>query len=232
MNLSLAITTMNRFEMTVKSFEKVLHDDRIDDIVILDDASTDGSFQKLCDVFGGEDKVRIIGRLTNGGMGRAKFEAIGYCRNPHVIIFDSDNTLDETYLDALDAISPHAFRDNLILMPEAALPGFNFSRYAGQYINANNAKDYLVDPMFRCAINCCNYVVPKDTYLKCYKEDTAVKGTDTINFNYNWLKMKCQFFVVPDMKYQHLQHSGSGFLADLDYNMKNAKEVEQKIMEL
>ena len=45
--ISLAITTYNRVEMTIKSFERVLDDERIDDIIIVDDHSLPEMYQKL-----------------------------------------------------------------------------------------------------------------------------------------------------------------------------------------
>ena len=45
--VTLAITTYNRIDMTVKSFAQVLDDPRITEIVIVDDHSTDQIFAVL-----------------------------------------------------------------------------------------------------------------------------------------------------------------------------------------
>jgi glycosyltransferase involved in cell wall biosynthesis len=232
MKISLCLTTFNRYDLTVKAIDQVLDDQRIDDVVILDDASTDGSYEKLVDHFFGKKKVRIIRQGINRGMARNKMDAIFYSDATYCIIFDSDNVIGPDYLDAMEGVSPHGFRDDVILVPEYAMPGFDFTAYSGMYINSSNAKKYMEDPMFRCLLNCCNYVVPVNAYLLCYEEDKSIKGTDTIKFNYLWLKNGNQFFVVPGMRYKHLQHAGSGFLADIDYNMAKAKEIENLIRAL
>src|SRR5688572_28640863 len=100
MKLSLCITTYNRYEMTIESFSKVLDDPRIDDIVIIDDASEDGSGLMLFNYFKDNDKVRVILQATNKGMCKNKFDAIAFARNEWAIIFDSDNIIGPDYLDA------------------------------------------------------------------------------------------------------------------------------------
>lgn len=123
MKLSLAITTYNRYEMTVESFAQVIDDPRIDDIIILDDCSTDGSYEKLRDHFKENEKVRVIRQAQNRGMSVTKRDAIALCNNREVVIFDSDNKLGKDYLDALEAVGD--FSDETLYLPTAANPQFN-----------------------------------------------------------------------------------------------------------
>jgi hypothetical protein len=81
-------------------------------------------------------------------------------------------------------------------------------------------------------MNTCNYLVNREEYLKIYQHNPEMKGTDTIWFNYLWLKAGNSFYVVPGMEYYHRVWEGSGFLADCDYNMKRAKEVKELIKQL
>lgn len=231
MKLTLAITTFNRFELTVKSFANVIDDNRIDDIIILDDCSTDGSYEILMEFFDGNDKIRVIKNERNIGISLNKNKAISLAKNNKVIIFDSDNTLTTEYIDAL--FTNGKLTDELVInIPEFAEPNFNFTKYSGEYIDYNKAKLYMSDPMFRCAINCCNYVVDRNMYLQVYKNDDTVKETDTLAFSYLWLKYGYSFYVVKGMRYNHLVHENSGWLSNANYNMAKAKEYEQKIMEL
>jgi glycosyltransferase involved in cell wall biosynthesis len=226
---SLAITTMNRYELTVKSFEKVLHDDRISEIIILDDASTDGSFEKLTTALAGENKVRVIGRLKNAGMSRAKFEAIGYSKEPFAIILDSDNEISTEYIDALDGLE---LDDKTIYMPEWARPTFDYRAYAGLTFDRTNIKEYLDKPMFEALLNTSNYVVPVAEYCKIYKEDPTVKGSDTVYFAHLWLAAGNKFHVVKGLQYDHLQHSESGWLKDASYNMVRGRQTIEQIKNL
>jgi len=234
LKLSLAITTYNRFDLTVKSFEKVIDDPRIDDIIILDDKSTDDSYMKLVDHFHlkGNEKVRVMQQAENRGMSRNKADAISLSINDFVLILDSDNTMDNSYLDALEKV-PNIFdNESIIYMPDFAAPGFNYEKFDGMTIDKSNAKEVVADPMGNCAFNTANYVVNKYYYGKVYEHNPDHLASDTIWYNYLHLKSGGSFYVVPGMKYQHLQHEGSGFLKDINLNMANAEKVRKLIMEL
>lgn len=230
MYLSLCITTYNRFELLKESFAQVINDPRINDIVILDDASTDGSYEKIVEYYKGVDKVRVIRQAQNRGMQQNKRDAIAYAKNEFAIILDSDNSFGVDYINAI--YSGGQMIPDVINCPDFAYPDFDFRKYSGQFINRKNAKKFMSDPMFRCFLNCCNYCVPKYSYLQTYRHDPLVKETDTIAFNYHWLNADYSFYMVPDCKYHHLVHKESGFLKNIDYNMVKAKEFENKIMQL
>lgn len=232
MELSVALTTFNRFEWTIRAIEQVIDDERIKEFVIVDDASTDNSFLRLANHYKDNQKVRLIQQVKNRGMSYNKYTAVSYCRTQYVALWDSDNTFDKSYLDALFASPMIAKQVDVILCPEFARPGFDYRDYCGLWINKSNVKELMNDPIFRCLLNTCNYVFPRDEYLKIYKEDLSIKATDTIHFNYLWLLAGHSFYVVRDMQYDHLQHSGSGFLQDLNHNMAKAKEIENLIKSL
>lgn len=231
MKLSLCITTYNRYEMTIESFAKVIDDPRIDDIVIMDDCSTDGSGIMLANMFTRHPKVRVFLQAENRGMSKNKHDAISFANNNFAVILDSDNSIDTDYIDAIHAEEPKRSNE-VILSPDFAYPNFDFRKYSGKYIHKGNVKSFMGDPMFRCFLNCCNYCVPKNTYLKTYQYDQSVKETDTIAFNYEWLKAGYLFYIIPNCKYHHLVHKDSGFIKNIDYNMIKAKEFENKIMQL
>jgi glycosyltransferase involved in cell wall biosynthesis len=230
MNLSLCITTYNRFELLKESYAQVIDDRRISEIIIVDDCSTEpGIKEKVNSLAGG--KVKVFHQVKNRGMAENKMCAISYASNDFAIILDSDNSLGVGYIDAIYA-NESKMSNKVILSPEFAYPEFDFRKYSGQFIDRHSAKKFMNDPMFRCFLNCCNYCVPKNTYIKTYQHDPAVKETDTIAFNYHWLNAGYSFYMAPGCKYNHLVHKNSGFLKNIDYNMVKAKEFENKIMQL
>lgn len=226
--ISLCITTYNRYELLMESFAQVLDDARISEIVIVDDCSDNDIYQKIVDATKDMYKVQLYSNPKNLGMSLNKKRAIEMACNEWVIIFDSDNVIGPSYLDA---IPPHRFAHE-IYCPSFSKPQFNYGRYAGQYIDANTAGLLMLHPMGECIFNTCNYLVNRDEYLKVYQHNPEMKGTDTIWFNYLWLKAGNSFYVVPGMEYYHRVHEGSGFLADCDYNMRKAKEVKELIKQL
>lgn len=235
MNLSLAITTYNRCDLLFESFAQVLNDDRIDDIVILDDCSKPEIYAEVKKVFGllNDPKIKLIRQAENRGMSLNKRDAVAYCKNDWVILFDSDNVIGRDYLDALfDLSNGFKFSGDCIFCPSFASPNFDYSKYESEFIDLPVAKRIIKEPMGNCLFNTCNYVVNKKDYLEVYEHNPAMKGTDTIYFNYLWLKAGGLFYVVPGMQYFHRVHDGSGFMEDVNYNMKKAEEVKKLILSL
>lgn len=248
MKLSLCITTYNRYEMTIESFAQVLNDDRIDDIVIIDDCSQDGSAEKLVRYFNEHDKRGIIniGRQEeNVGMSQNKAAAIAAAKNDWCIIFDSDNIIGPDYLDAFfnyvthrNKLIPGLIPPDYILCPDFAKPSFNyraFSKFEPPTYGIYDAKDAarcIIDSRFNCLMNTCNYIVNRDYYLKTYQHHPEHKASDTIWHNYNHLKSGGRFAVVPGMEYFHRVHNGSGFMENVQYNMAKAEEVRKLIQQL
>lgn len=230
MKLSLCITTFNRFELLKESYAQVIDDGRVSEIIIVDDCSNEpGIKDKVNGLAGG--KVKVFHQAQNRGMAENKMCAISYASNEFAIILDSDNSFGVDYIDALYA-SGQFMTDKVISCPDFAYPDFDFRKYSGLFIDRNNAKKFMSHDMFRCFLNCCNYCVPKNTYVKTYRHDPLVKETDTIAFNYHWLNAGYSFYMVPGCRYNHLVHKNSGFLKNIDYNMVKAKEFENKIMAL
>lgn len=235
MKLSLCLTNYNRTELLAASFAQVLKDERIGEVVISDDCSSDSVWEWLVNKYKDEPKVRLHRNEVNLGMLVNKNEAISLAKYKWCILFDSDNVLTTEYLDALFTHfneNHYAWQDNMIYMPTGALPNFDYSKYAGSVVFKTNAKALMNEPMFVCALNTCNYVVNRDSYLKVFNYNAEMKATDTIWFNYNWLKNNGGFFFVPNMTYQHLVHDESGFMQDYRYNLQKGEEVKKMIMAL
>lgn len=251
MNISLCITTYNRFELLKESFVQIIDDTRIDDIVILDDCSTDGSFDKIVAYYKDVPKVRVMRQAQNRGMSQNKRDAIGYARNEWCIILDSDNVIGRDYLDAFFecAIEGNALNEfkrinsieKFIFCPEFAKPEFDYREYkigngscgirSGIYGAPECAREIKHDS-FNCLMNTCNYIVHRDNYLATYSYNSDHVASDTVWHNYNHLKAGGLFCVVPDMQYYHRVHKGSGFLQNANHNMKMAQVVRELIMKL
>jgi len=227
--ISLCITNYNRYEMLLESFAQVLNDGRIGEIVIIDDCSDMAIYDKVLAAVFNMPKVRLIRNDKNLGMSLNKKKAIESAKNEWVCIFDSDNVMGLDYLDAMFT-TPLPWDHTTIYCPSFAKPQFDFRKFSGWHILHGEA--IIDDPMGECLFNCCNYVVNRAEYLKVYENNPAMKGTDTIHFNYLWLKAGNSFYVVPGMEYMHRVHSGSGFLQDVHYNMKQAKEIKELIKQL
>lgn len=234
--VTLAITTYNRYELLVESYQKVLNDDRISEIIIMDDCSTPPIYNRVKKLEGG--KVRVMRQAQNRGMAVNKRDAIALAKNDWVIIFDSDNIITPHYLDAfydgLQYMQPYCF-----YMPSFARPNFDYRTYTGLFFKAKTlqtmdvgGKPIMDEAMFNCLLNTCNMVVHRDSYCKVFQEDPRIKETDTLYMNYLWLKAGHCFMVVEGMEYDHRVHPGSGWLANAGYNMQKAEELKRLIYAL
>ncbi len=247
MKLSLCITTYNRPELTIKAFEKVYADPRIDEIVIVDDCSAIENYDLLhrlvdkLETYWGTLKTKIHRNNPNLGMSRNKARAIELAKNDWCILFDSDNVLDGGYVDVFEKFTANDLdksRSHIIWCPDYAKPSFDYRKYSDAdhptrgIIMKDDAAKYIKEDAFNCLMNTCNYIVNKEYYLKVYQYNPKHIASDTIWHNYNHLKSGGWLFVVPGMQYQHLVHDGSGFMQDATGNMARAEEVRKLIMAL
>lgn len=230
MELTIAITTYNRFELTTKSIANILEDERVREIIINDDCSTDGSYEKLQEFYLNFPKVSLFRNAENLGMQLNKVAAIGLVETEWVAILDSDNVFDSSYLDAFFAVQKHY--PDTIYAPSWARPTFDYRDFEGMVINKRNVGELVGKPFFGALINTCNYVVNKEYYLKTFKPDKSILGVDTANHFLNHIKAGGSFLVVPNMHYDHLVHSGSEFMKEVHYNMQCAIEIENKLKNL
>lgn len=229
--ISLCITTYNRFELTMNSFAQVLNDPRISEIIISDDCSTDGSYDKLKEAVKDCSKIRLLRHEKNQGMSFNKAWAISSAMNDYCIILDSDNVISTEYIDAVYSLEPF-WAEGIILCPTFARPNFDFRKFAGDNYGISNIKELISIGAGEIAMNTCNYFVNATEYTKAWVDNRLMKGTDTLWFNYNWLKAGNSFYFVDGMEYDHLVHKGSEFMKHCDYNMKKAKELKRLIMKL
>lgn len=216
--------------MTLDSFKHVLNDPRITEIIIVDDCSEWSIYEKLRNKLTSIAKVKLFSNETNLGMSRNKARSVELASNEWCIIFDSDNVIHPSYLDALKKL-PNLNR-HIIYMPDHAQPHFNYKHFRSEHITACNVAQISTRRDFDCLINTCNYLVNREEYLKAFEYNPEMKGTDTAWYNYLWLKAGNGFYVVPGMNYIHKVHDGSGWKADAEYNLQKGDEIKKLILKL
>ena len=159
--ICICIPTWNRVEMTLNSFLKVYNDERIKNIIIVDDASELSIYNDLkkeCDKL---DKVKLYRNLTNRDCYANKYVSISLSTTDYCIILDSDNQIDTSYIDK---IFEQEWADDMILAPDWAEPMFNYTEYSNLIISKKNLPEYIDKPMFETCLNCMNYFVNKNSY--------------------------------------------------------------------
>jgi len=226
--ISLCLTTWNRDSMTFDSFRHVLNDERISEIVIVDDHSDERIYSNLVFMCKDIPKIKIYRNETNLGCYHNKYKAVSLASNEFVILFDSDNILKKEYLDSI----PNIILPNVIYQPEWARPHFDFRNFAGSVISKDNVKGYMKQQHFTTMLNAMNFFVNRDEFLKIPHRESETWTADSIYFNYLWLKAGNKILVTPGMQYDHLVHNGSHYKNNVHKTGNLYNEVERLIMEL
>lgn len=207
--IDICITSYNRDDVTIKSFEKVLHDPRVNLIHIVDDHSDTGFYKSLqikvdrvnSDGNFSRTKVFLYRNERNLDCYRNKYTALGKAQSEFAIILDSDNVID---IDYLDAIYAHTWHPSRIMQPSFARPHFDFRELSGARLHAFNIANTL--DQYKSAetmLNAMNYFVHASMYREVFDDATDPVTSDSLYMNCRWIELGGEIFVVPGMEYDH-----------------------------
>lgn len=224
--ISIAIPSWNRYEQTVNSFKNVIDDERIREVVIVDDASTDDSYDKLKWHFRDNNKVRIFKNETNLDCYFNKKKAMEKATSDFCILFDSDNTLGTDYIDALFNI---AWWDKFTAyQPEFSKPHFDFRKHSGVTLTKSNVNDYLHTNL-ETALNAMNFFINREQFLKVWDGSIDPVTSDSIYFNFCWLKANNKIKITPHLEYDHfISEDGTGHYQQ---NHKRTGNFHQELLQ-
>lgn len=207
--ISLAVTNHNRTDLLYRAIEPFLNDDRIDEIVISDDASLTHIFDEICEKYKDDMKVRIFRNDINLDCYRNKRQAVKRCLNAWVLLIDSDNIFDKGFIDAI--FSQQEWNYSWAYAPEFARPHFDFREISAVALSSRNVGSYLDKGSCSTMLNAANYFFARDEYLRVWDGSLDPVTSDSLYQNYNWLKGGNTIYVTPGLQYQHVIHAGSHY---------------------
>lgn len=228
--IGISIPTHNRVEWTLRSFERVLHDDRIGEVVLSDDCSNVMEYAQLLDCIEGMGKVSAYRNNLNLDCYRNKKRAIELSNKEWVILADSDNVFDIDYLDRIFEIDQ--WEPDTIYAPIFARPHFHYGHFSGLTITKENISEYLDRLLFMTALNTANYFVHKETYLNCWDGSIDPITADTIFHNYNHLKAGGKIKFVPGLEYEHTVHPLSHYKQNAHRSGHLHMQIEHQLRSL
>lgn len=230
--ISLCVTTYNRYLFTKKCFEQILNDSRVGEIIISDDFSTDGSYEKLCHHYAKEHKVKLYRNSSNIDCQFNKHRAVQLATLEWVALLDSDNEFGKEYLDAIFDIKE--WNPAWLYQPSFAKPNFDFREFDGEIIDSHNLSKVIDKKFLLTMLNAQNYFFGRFEYLSIWDKMEKVDAhtADSLWFNYNWLKNNGWIYVVPNMHYEHVIHNGSHYQLNVSKTGNFALEVENKLRAL
>lgn len=208
--ISLCLTTYNRSDLTARAFSQVLNHPNIDEVVIIDDNSELSHYTQLRYVLSklGSSKVKLYRNSVNLDCYQNKKRAVELATNDWVILLDSDNVIDNNFIDVL---LRHNWHQNTILAPCSARPHFDYKGFCGIHITKAVFPNIMNMKSFDALINTCNYFFNKREYLRIHKSDINPHAADTCYFNYCWIEAGNCLFICDGLEYQHDVHDKSHY---------------------
>ena len=194
MSISFAVTAYNEMSEGRLHGERILaciraaeEDKRIDEIVVVDDGSSD--YPELMHLLGMLKcpKFHLYGVKENLGVFGNKIEAVALCNCDWVITCDSDNSMGKGFFDAVLKMrkhpteslrsdssfptiniwaSPPGFADTWYC-PSFAKTHFDYRELIGEYDLAN-IHTMFETPIGNCAINTGNQTVHRESFMEVF----------------------------------------------------------------
>lgn len=195
-------------EWVLRSFEQVLYDPRIKEVIISDDFSDIDTFARLLDCIEGMDKVHLYRNEKNLGCYFNKRRAIELATSEYCIILDSDNFVSTKYIDKLFV---QEWNPKKILAPVMGFPSLNYTLFAGVTLTKENVNSYLPVGNLLMCLNTFNFFINRSEYLRLFDDSIEPWTSDSIWFNYCWLAGGNSFHIVDGLSYHHEIHSGSHY---------------------
>lgn len=226
--ISVCITTYNRPAETIRAFEQVYADDRINDIVIVDDKSAPSNkiaLKQLVSKADKQDKIFLWFNPQNMGCYRNKFNAVQHARNKYVILFDSDNILTPAYVDKLYTLN---WSEASAFLPSFAKPFFDYRHLTGTYTRKNIGALLCKSNAFTL-LNTMNFFVNRTDFEEAYNPAIEPLNADSLYYNYRLLAAGKTLSVVPGLEYEHTVHDGSHFKQYQRQGRNILATVENKI---
>ncbi len=228
--ISLCITTYNRCDMTIECFLNIMSDERIGEIIIVDDASDIEIYNELESICKHLPKVKLYRNEFNINCYLNKMKSIELSSFDWVAILDSDNIFNKDYLDAIYNYEP-IWDDKIIYAPTFAKVNFDYREFSGKQITKENINEYWERPMFQTALNTSNYFFNKNEFLKHFDTSVNPITSEALFTNYNWLNAGNSILFVPEMCYEHRVHPNSHYILNnhktVDFNISLIEKYKQ-----
>jgi glycosyltransferase involved in cell wall biosynthesis len=227
--ISLALTNYNRTDLLLRSFSACLDDPRVSEIVIVDDCSEEKVYRFLELYSMTIPKIKLFRNEKNLGVYFNKKRSVELCTNDFVIVGDSDNFYDRSFVDK---IYEYDWHEDAIFAPDFAKPHFSYQAFSGMTIDKTNVAKYMELPMFSTMLNTFNFFINRKSYLEVFDDSIEPVTFDSLYFNYCWLKHGKKFHVVKGLQYDHMVHEGSHFQNNVHLSGDLMQEIETKLKEL
>jgi len=235
--ISLAITSYNRSDSVIESFIQVIDNPLINEIVIVDDCSIHEEYIKLWNLVNNLDNAKVILYRNKENLRpfKNKYTAVLKCSNDWVILLDSDNIIDNNYIETVSGVDKD---EKVLYIPEILYRkdkesiGWNYEEFNEFRIDRTNVKNYIDKPYFEALLNTGNHFFNRNRYMQIVertREDRTLSVNDAIYFSYLWLLRRNKIKVVPGLYYIHQASKDSWWTVHSKECRFSASEITTKI---
>jgi glycosyltransferase involved in cell wall biosynthesis len=226
--ISVAIPHWNRGALIHRPLWNIVNDERIEEIVIVDDGSSEEEFALLTKNVTRYDQrnvVTIHRREENRGAQFTKIECVEKIVGEWMILLDSDNTLFSSYLNAV--VSLNELDEKSLYCPDWAFPYFCFHQLRGKKIDFQKtchlAQNGILQKIY--LLNDGNYFFHKTTYLNQLSSLKQIENdvADVILANYSWLSQGGFLTVLQGARYLHR-------IDDSSFWLRTSEESKKRLM--
>lgn len=232
MYISLAITYFNKCKFIAECLnDYILNEDRINEIVILDDCSCDFDYTYLLELVSklNNNKIKVYRNKKNINIPLNKIEVLKYCSNDWIFLLDADNYISEETIDILYKLEK--WNENYIYAPSDIKKignnsnQLNFTIYNNIVFNKREFenRDFFNKKLVRF-MNMCNYFLNKNSYLNCMEKNLPIINDfiNTIGLSFLtaydsmflfclWISQNNNVLVVENLIYYHRLYNQSTF---------------------
>jgi len=218
--LTIAITTMRRFEFLKENLPTFLAHPGVDEVVICDETGEDAAL--LTDQpFYTNPKLRVIVNESRLGIYQNKRKSIDLAMSKYVAVLDSDNYFSEDWIDTIvesikksnghTIFASAEFKNTNLKTGELNFPCEVFS---GLQLDKTNWNTMFDRPRWNFLLNDGNWVVPKGVYACLPKEvaSESLQAADAIFMLQCFIRRGYAIHYLPSLTYVHTVHDGSTWL--------------------
>jgi len=220
-SLGLAIPNYERTDNVIRLVERHLEKGVVDEIVVCDDGSSSRTIESLRSRLPlSDDRVRLIENRENLGAFRNKARTVAQCRSPWVVLCDSDNWIDESYIDRLRRLHDEAsWSTDTIYCPIHARPAFDFTEMRPRVVDdIDGLRSLLGHTTGSVFLNTGNYLVPRDAYVRVARaaplfglDPRRCFAADVVFFNILWIACGNRLRCVEGLAYEHSHENADSF---------------------
>jgi glycosyltransferase involved in cell wall biosynthesis len=236
LKFSVGIPHHNRGGEIYKPLFNAIQHPNVKEIVIVDDGSNEGEFEKLHSFvmsLKGEKPIALHRRNENKKALFTKVEVVEKCCGEWILVLDSDNTFFKKTLDAFSGLEAPS-RDTFYCC-SFAFPFFDFSPIGYAALDferiSSLAKQGLLQKYY--IMNDGNYLVNKKSYLSSARMigETQNDEADVITLNYAHVSQGGKLKLIQKSRYFHRVHKRSRWILNADASKKRLNQIYSRLRE-